>query len=363
MLLSSLAGLAPAGADTPMPAIPKVAKPAKAKIPYRVVKLMPETQEALVFDREHDTHLMVQIGDDLGEFQVIDVDDEELVLWRDGREVVLTVDPSAPMPAAVLAHRPPRAVVVDADDADDADEPAPVTPAVATPAVVAPAVGAPVAGPGLMDPYAVAAPAPAPVIAAPAVVAPATLDPYAHPSAPVAAAPVAAAPVAAAPAAPIDPNSPHVVLAPPEQRASLQAADVIDPYAEPKTVAAPAGAAPMKGVPAPQSEAARAIEIRAAVMPLQRAQLEAAVASFDKLAKDIGFERTARGIRLGQVAPDSYAYGLGLRGGDVIAAIDGAPLRGLDDAAAIYVRLGKATNLSLDIERGTSRGTLRFTLR
>lgn len=329
-LLTSLVGAAypaaAAGSDGPAPAGPRAKR--AAKIPYRLVKLMPEQDQAVVYDREHREHLLVQIGDDLGDFQVIDVDDEELVLWRDGREIVLTVDASAPAPRAMLVHRPPRVV--------SATEPAELP---AAPPAPAPAASAP----ALLDPYGVP-----PVVAVLPV--PAPIDPYGAPPAPPAAAP----------------DGPTVVLAPPEQRASLEDADLIDPYAEPPAptvVPAPVAAEPVKGVPARTSEAARAVELRSAVMPLQRAQLDAAVASFDKLARDHGFERTPRGVRLQRVAPGSFAYAMGLRAGDVITAIDGAPLRGLDDVAATYVGLDSATQLSLDIERGGTRGTLRFTLR
>ena len=374
LLAAAAAGPAAAEGPAPGPAVPRAVKP--AKIPFRVVKLMPDAAQALVYDRTTSEHLLVQVGDDVGEYQVIDVDDEELVLWRDGREIVLTVDPTAPQEPAVLAHRPPRVVSAGAGVA-----PAPVAPTSPAPAVAAPAAAAPATalspesvGPNqvLIDPYGagVSAAGPLDPYAAPAVVAP--LDPYAvGPVAPAAIAPVTVGaapapgtltPAAAAPA-PVDPNAPHSVLAPPDQRASLASAVVLDPYAEPKVVSAPAGAEPIKGVPAPLSEAARAAELRADVLTIQRSQLEAAVTSFDKLAKDHGFEKTARGVRLRQVAPDSYAYSLGLRSGDVITAIDGAPLRGLDDAAAAYVRLASATRLTFDVERGEVRGSLRFALR
>ncbi|HVV84322.1 MAG TPA: PDZ domain-containing protein [Kofleriaceae bacterium] len=439
-LLSTLVGAAPARAEgpaapaSPVPAIPRAARHL-AKIPYRVEKLMPDSDQAIVFDRNSGEHTLVQIGDDLGDFQVIDVDDESLTLWRDGREVVLVLDPTAALPPAILAHRPPKAVSADGvADADGVAE-----------AHAAPATGAPLMDPyggtqtsapdALMDPYAQAAVAPPPasgnvvaapspaitVVAAPAaavsaaaapIPADATVVPAPAPAAavsataasipagatvvpapaPAAAVSATAAPIPAdatvapaptpAPAAVVSataasipagatvvpapaaaaPGDPHAVLAPPDQRASLQAEAVLDPYAQPKVVVAPAGAEPVKGVPAPGADAADSGAIRAAVMPLQRAQLQAQLASFEKLAKDYGFERTPRGVKLVRVAPDSFAYGLGLRSGDVVSAIDGAPLRGLDDAASAYVQLDSASQLRLDVERGTARGTLRFAL-
>ena len=360
VLLTALAGVTPAAAEGAEPPAPAAIK-RTGKIPFRVVKLMPATQQALVFDRAASEHLVVQVGDELGAFQVIDIDDEELVLWSDGREVVLTVDPSAPAPLAVLAHRPPTVVSAQAA-APGAVGPTATPVTVATTSapvatVSAAAVPAP-AGQAPLDPYALAYLPSSSTLVAP-------VDPYA------AAAPASSTPVDpyAADAAPVDPTAPaapaalRTVMAPPAQRASLASAEVLDPYAEPTVVAAPAGSRPLQGVPAPTADAALATEIRVGVLPIQRAQLEAAVTRFDTLVKDHGFEQTARGVRLLRVAPGSYAHGLGLRGGDVVTAIDGVPLRGLDDVASAYVRVATANELRLDIERGSTRGTLRFALR
>ena len=357
LLLSSLAGVAPARAEGPRPTPPAAPKASKrfGKIPFRVVKLLPATEQVLIYDKDQRKHLVVQVGDPLGTFEVVAVDDEELVLLRDGRELVLLVDPSAPMPRAFLVPAPhaPRSA---ASAGPGPLDPYGSVPTVPVPTAAPPTVTAQPMAP--LDPYATGGPAPAPTRAA------APLDPYATaPTAPPVG-PVPLDPYALPRAASTDAGPGlHEVLAPPAQRASLGVSEVVDPYAEPKVVAAPIGAKPVTGVPAPTSEAARAVEIRAEVLPLARAELQAAVANFDKLAKELAFERTGRGVRLGQVPVTSYAYKLGLRSGDVISAIDGAPLRGLDDAAAAYVRLGTATQLSLDVERGAARGTLRFTLR
>ena len=96
---------------------------------------------------------------------------------------------------------------------------------------------------------------------------------------------------------------------------------------------------------------------------MKRAELEAALSDFARLGKDIGFTRLPRGVKLGKVTTGSYFWKLGLRDGDIVSAIDGKPLRTLDDAAAAYARLGSAQKLAVDVERGTARGTLRFVLK
>ncbi len=284
------AGTALASAEAPNQPTPQ-AKRSKHRVgplPFRVVKLLPETSQALVYDQARRAHVLVSEGDIVGGFAVIEVDEEHLIVSRDGRELVLVADPRAPQPAP--------GAVVDPYPRDAART-----------------------GPSLIDPY-----APEPV---------------------------------------------REVLAPASQRESMRGAAVVDPYApatsgEPKVVTAPAAAAPLQPTPAPGSAAAAAVEvIRGDTLPLKRGELEAALADFTRLGKEIGFVRVGRGVKLGKVAIGSYFWKLGLRDGDVVTAIDGKPLRTLDDAAAAYARLGSARQLAVEVDRGPARGTLRFALK
>ncbi len=302
--LGLAASPARATAEAPPPAPrTKVAKKRLGTLPLRVVKLLPETGQALVYDQTRRAHVLVQEGDLVAGYAVVEVGDEHVVVARDGRELVLVADPRAPQLA-------------------------------------------PGAEAAVLDPYGDAAPA-APAGKAPAGKAPAGLqpiDPYARP----------------------DEGPVREVLAPAAQRESLRGVAVVDPYApqappEPRVVTAPPTASPLRPTPAPGSPAAPEA-IRAEVLTVKRAELEAALSDFTRLGKDIGFVRLPRGVRLGTVAPSSYFWRLGLRGGDVVTAIDGKPLRTLDDAAAAYVRLGTARQLAVEVERAGARGTLRFAL-
>jgi hypothetical protein len=305
-VLCLAAGSARAEAEAPNVAAPQ-AKPAKKKlgrVPFRVVKLLPETSQALVYDQDRRAHVLVAEGDTVGGFSVVEIDDDHLVVSREGREVVLVADPRAPQPVAGTV-------------------------------------------PEVVDPYGVM-PTPTP-----------TLDPYAAGG---------AAPKSGM--APIDPYAepkPRVVLAPASQRESLRGAGVVDPYAAPRStdpviVSAPDKAKPIEATPAPGSPSAPEA-IRADVLTLKRTELESALADFTRLGKDIGFTKLPRGVKLGTVASTSYFWKLGLRSGDIVTAIDGKPLRTLDDAASAYVRLGSAQKLAVEVERGNARGTLRFALK
>lgn len=129
-------------------------------------------------------------------------------------------------------------------------------------------------------------------------------------------------------------------------------------------VAKPDALPPVAAPPAAPPPAAPAVEaIRLESMTLKRGELASALGDFDSLHKAIGFVRTGTGVRLTTIAPGSYFHGMGLRSGDVVTAINNAPLRTLDDAAAAYARLGSAKKLDLAVVRAGERGTLHFALK
>ncbi|MBZ0238192.1 MAG: hypothetical protein K8M05_38130, partial [Deltaproteobacteria bacterium] len=99
------AGSARAEAEAPNVSAPQAnpaPKPKKklGRVPFRVVKLLPETRQALVYDQDRRAHVLVSEGDTLAGFSVVEVDDDHLVVAREGREVVLVADPRAPQPIA-----------------------------------------------------------------------------------------------------------------------------------------------------------------------------------------------------------------------------------------------------------------------
>lgn len=315
------------------------AKPAKkrvGRVPFRVVKLLPETRQALVYDQDRRAHVLVAEGDQLGAFTIVEVDEDSLVVAREGRELVLVVDPRAPRLAADTAP-----VTLD-----------PYTLGVGH------GVGGAGGGVGGAGDH-VGSNGTGVGVGVGVGIGAGVIDPYGPHGAPPARG-----------GGPIDPYAPEPareVLAPPSQRASLVGAGVVDPYApaapvEPRVVQAPTAAKPLQATPAPGSPSAPDA-IRAEALTVKRSELESALGDFERLRKDVGFTALPRGIRLGKVASGSYFWKLGLRDGDIISAIDGKPLRTLDDAAAAYVRLGSAQKLAVDVERGGNRGTLRFVLK
>ena len=89
---------APGSPATPVPASPPPASPASnpgawARVPFRVVRVMPETRQALLFDRARNTHVLAEVGGKLDGYTIEDIDDETVSLRRDNQQVVLAAPP------------------------------------------------------------------------------------------------------------------------------------------------------------------------------------------------------------------------------------------------------------------------------
>src|SRR5215204_3294412 len=81
-------------AEEARPADPKP-EVTKKKVPYRVVKMLPETGQVLLYDKHHGNHVVAEVGQTLDGYTVDDIDDEEVTLLAEsGAAVILT----APLP-------------------------------------------------------------------------------------------------------------------------------------------------------------------------------------------------------------------------------------------------------------------------
>lgn len=70
LALALLGGTTAASGEDPNVQVSQ-AKPAKkrlGRVPFRVVKLLPETRQALVYDQDRRAHVLVSEGDQLGAF-------------------------------------------------------------------------------------------------------------------------------------------------------------------------------------------------------------------------------------------------------------------------------------------------------
>ena len=96
---------------------------------------------------------------------------------------------------------------------------------------------------------------------------------------------------------------------------------------------------------------------------IARAELDAALADFSKLASSARGAFTPTGVRIDHVLAGSLFAKVGIRAGDTIVSVDRLPVRSLDDAASVYARASTARNVTLQLVRGGKALSLRVTIR
>jgi hypothetical protein len=307
-------------ADDAKPADPKPSV-ARTKVPLRVVRILPETHQALLFDKNRGTHVLADVGGTVEGYTIEDIADDEVTLTTaSGAEVVLaapdqswrrrrdeaTAEPARP-DAKPAAHPP----------AAKAGEPAPV------------------------DPYAASTP----------------VDPYADPVIEAGEVRTAEAPMAgevrtaeAPMAAPASTVAPTVAAGP-----------VAASGPAPASPAGPAPAAPTTSPATPPAPTAPTAATDAPVQ-LARAEVTAALGDFGKLTSSIRGAFTPTGVRVDAVTAGSLFARAGLLAGDVITAVDNQPLRSLDDAASLYARAASTKSVSVQVQRAGKPATLRIAI-
>jgi membrane-associated protease RseP (regulator of RpoE activity) len=270
-----------------------------------VVTVLPESHQALLYDKTRGTHVLAEVGATVGEYKVEEITAQDITLSTHGRDLVLTAPGSTPPPPAARSA-PPAATA-----GDD-----PLDPYVATTGTDA----API------DPYEEPEPevrtaiAPKPILAGEGGVRvssaanPAAISPAVPSAAPAAPAPESAMPGPTASTKPIE----HTVL--------------LDATSDPAVV-------------------------------IPRADLDRALADFGALAASVRGTFGTTGVRLDMVAGGSLFAQAGLRTGDVITAVNGKPLRVLDDAAELYAQAASARAVTLQVVRGSKPLTLRVSFR
>jgi membrane-associated protease RseP (regulator of RpoE activity) len=96
---------------------------------------------------------------------------------------------------------------------------------------------------------------------------------------------------------------------------------------------------------------------------LLRTEVNAALADFGALASSFDATFTPAGLRLDAVTAGSLFAKAGLRKGDVIATVDGQPLRSIDDAADLYARAGTLQHATVQLLRAGKPLALRVVIR
>ena len=337
----------PAPADDAKPAEAKP-RPTRSKVPLRVVKLLPETRQVLLFDKTKGTHVVAEVGQDVEGYLVDDIGDDEVTLVAaNGTEVIL----AAPDPT--WRRRTDRKVSATG---------APAKPDVAASTELAP-----------QDPYGDPSEG-ATVTAAPVVpgadgvrVTDATkpahaVDPGADGVRVASAAPTTdvdpgvAAFMAAVAGEDIDENGNPVSTPTPATKPTKPATKSATPVDAKATNAGSSLAAAVTGAPA----AAPAPGPTTAT--IKRTEIDAALADFASTSSTFRAAFVKDGLRFDDVTKGSLLARVGLERGDVVTTVDGQPLRSLDDAANLYARLPTARGTTLQVVRAGKPVTLRVSI-
>lgn len=350
-------------AEEPNQADPKP-EVTRKKVPYRVVKTMPESQQVLLFDKIHGTHVVAEVGDPLDEgYSVEEIDDDEVTLIAEDGTPVILAEPPPPRQAKRFGSKAkPRPVDRPADPyagVPDAIDAGPAT-AQAAPVEASPD-GVPVDPYGDTAPVGVAtAPRPAAKLPPAPIVdagAPELSDPYGHPGFAAFAEAVSGEPEEAAPAPTAKAKKGKASKpAPASPDAASALASVVTGSPEPATLTA------TSPVPTTTPAAASASD-GGGVSILARGELDAALGDFGKLAATFRASFTNDGVRFDAVHAGTLLAKIGLRKGDVLMNVDGKPVRTLDDAASLYARSTTMSMATVQVVRGGKLVVLRVAIR
>jgi hypothetical protein len=348
----STAAFADEAAPPPPAAAPAPAPTAK-KLPLRVVRVLTETHQALLFDKTKGTHVLVEIGKEIDGFKVDDIDEDTVTLTpiEGGAQVVLAgPDPSwrrhtgATKPAAAAPEDPyASAAPMDPYGADD-------VPSVEAPGSVASGpVAAPIAA-GDGGVRTAAAPSSTPV--APRTVSATSTDPG-----------FATTPVSSTAPTTSAPTSIPATTAPTTTAPIVDTSSSSNWSTLPVSNAAPVITSPAITAPATSTPA---IGDAPTLLPLptmlSKSDVAAALSNFGALAGSMRGSFTPAGAKIDAVGPDSLLAKAGLRAGDVITSINNQPLRSLDDAANLYARAGSMKVATIVFQRAGKPMMLRLTI-
>jgi hypothetical protein len=353
-------------AETPAPP-PKVEAPAasakSSKFPLRVVKILAESEQALLFDKNRGRHVLVEVGEAVGDYTIASIDEDEVTLA--GKDIPVEVVLAAPETRE--SKKAKRAAKKAAADKAAAADAAPEDPYAAT-AKKAPAdpyaeddapsdetardVSAAIGGAEIED-------KPIRAVTWGKEGEKSTTSPFATMDAD-----------AAKPSADVaNAGKPATKPAPKGQPAPAPTSDDetdADAPAIDAKPTAPATKKPPSWTPedaeAPIADAPATAMKADAPTRLSKKEVNLALNDFASLSSSIDGSFTAKGLTLDKVAASSVFAKAGLVAGDIVTAVNGKPLRTIDDAADLYARAGSMKSANVQILRAGKPQTLRIAI-
>jgi len=411
----------PPAAPAPAPAV----APAAKKLPLRVVRVLDDTQQALLFDKTKSTHVLVEVGKQIDGFTVTDIDEDSVTLTAEGGQQIVLAGPdpswrghgrkAAAKPAAKSVEAAPQdpyaaAAPMDPYGEDSGDGVRSASAAAPSPTAApitageggvrtaeAPATSAPTEGirsaeaPGTPAKVVVTAAIPSSTI--PTAAAPTAAPTMAPTTAPTTVATTSTSPspststttpTTTAPTTPEDTSSSAAWSTAPTPAVDPEAAAIADlfasqpdptPTAKPKaaTKAGKAGKAGKTDKKIASGSAAKPPTPEVAATPatpatndgatvIAKADVTAALGNFGALASAVRGSFGADGAHLDAIAPDSLFAKAGLQAGDTVTAVNNKPLRSLDDAATLYARAGTLKSATIQVTRAGKPISLRLAI-
>lgn len=341
----------------------------RGKVSLRVVRVMPDGRQALLFDRTRNTHVLAEVGQLVDGYVVEDIADDEVTLRREGRQIVLVAaaPASATATAATATASGPTATAAEGD-ALPIDPYAPAVRVVQAPGSTG-AASTPVDEAGIQ-----AGEGGVRVVRAPSHIAGPPPSDGSTPEIQPGEAGVRVAVAPGAPAAssepaplgnqpfPVEPYGPPLTAVAAGAPVDARTSDLQPHEAAPiATVSAATGLAVAPAPSTPTTAVASTTGVTGAAV-LSRAEVNAALGNFAGLAGAIRASFSPSGLVVEAVADATIFHRAGLRAGDVVTSINGSPLRSLDDAATLYARVPTAKQLTAQILRSGKPMTLQIAI-
>lgn len=309
LLLSSVSTTRAESAPAAAPAAPHA----------RVETVFEGATQALLFDQDRGEYVVVRPGDSFQGLSVTSVKKDQVVLSSGDQHFVLVL-PSSPAPA--VAKAAPR--VTTAAVPTLPDEP--------------------------IDPYG-HPPGPSPSLA-PEPGPKTPVDPYAPD--PGAGPPPTSIPTSTPPSPTTTPSLPSLDPLVPPTHGNPNPAANLDPSPAVNLDPSPTPPAdPETSSPAVKDEH----------ITVSRAELDAALADFTALSREIQLAREGQRIRIRQIATGSFPHRLGLRAGDLLVSVADKAVSDLDAAAEAYAVVRRADQFEIKLYRGDNRMKIHVRLK
>jgi membrane-associated protease RseP (regulator of RpoE activity) len=269
------------------------------KFPLRVVKILSDSEQALLFDANRGRHVLVDVGETVGDYVVQGITEDEVTLVGTDVPVEIALPSPEAKPARPVTKSKPA-------DPYASDEPAP------------------------SDPYGDSEDQPVREVSATKAPAKAETRPAEADTTPK-----------------TEAQGPEHAAAP-EPDTATEAATAEAPETADKAAAE-----------APETTKAEAPKPSGRIA---KQAVAALLADFSLLAAAVDGTFTKTGVVLTRVQPGSLFAAAGLLVGDTILAVDGRPIRSLDDAADLYARGGTMKRATVQLTRAGKPLTLRVTI-